>query len=681
MMRLLIVWIVGMGVLASCSVEKKATKAFRSGKYQNVISLYKNGKPKDQAKANYYIAESYRLTNRLKEAEPYYAKAGGAGVDKDSVQFYYAQALKANTKYDESRQQLDELIKRSSNEKLKARANNEYEGLANLASLKERSSYYKVKNLELLNTPGSEYAPVYLNNELYFTSSRGNGKIYEAEGKPYTGIFKVATRGANVDVATIQPLPYGIINDEFRNVGCPAFTPDGRTMVFAKGNTSKKKGGADVDLFRTQFRSGAWNEPVPVNINTQFKDEYDAVARKNSWDSSPSFSPDGRTLYFASNRPGGYGGTDLYSASMDSRGRFSRVRNLGPDINTSGNEMFPYVAEDGKLYFASDGHPGFGGLDLYAVKRASGKTTIENLGEPMNSNADDFGIFLFRPDRGFFTSNREGGKGDDDIYTFVNEDPNLKVVNYYLAGITYTPDSDSSLQILPNTRVSLLDANGEVMQDYVTGNDGKFLFRVYENEDYNLVGETDGYLVKRQEYTTRGKSVNPSTLKDLITNITLDTLVVLDKIEINKVFVLENIYFGFDSANIRPDAARELDKLAQLLIDNPEIKIEMGSHTDSVASNAYNYELSKRRAEATVSYLIKKGIAPDRLTARGYGEEFPIARNTNPDGTDNPEGRARNRRTEFKIIEVGVMPKPLLEDEFDEDKYFRKGGEIKKGND
>jgi outer membrane protein OmpA-like peptidoglycan-associated protein len=158
-------------------------------------------------------------------------------------------------------------------------------------------------------------------------------------------------------------------------------------------------------------------------------------------------------------------------------------------------------------------------------------------------------------------------------------------------------------------------------------------------------------------------------------------LVVLDKIEINKVFVLENIYFGFDSANIRPDAARELDKLAQLLIDNPEIKIEMGSHTDSVASNAYNYELSKRRAEATVSYLIKKGIAPDRLTARGYGEEFPIARNTNPDGTDNPEGRARNRRTEFKIIEVGVMPKPLLEDEFDEDKYFRKGGEIKKGND
>ncbi len=679
-MRILIFVFVVLA-MAGCSVEKKATKAFRHGKYQNVINLYQNSNPKEPAKANYFIAESYRLTNRLKESESYYAKAGGAGIDKDSVQFYYAQALKSNTKYDEARQQLEGLIRNTKNEKLKKRAEIEYSGLDELAKLKGSPSFYKVRNLEALNTPGSEYAPVYLNNELYFTSSRGGGKIYEAEGKPFTAIYKVATRGANVDVATIQPLPFGIINDESRNVGCAAFTPDGRTMIFAIGNTSKKKGGSDVDLYRSQFRSGAWTEPLPINVNTQFKDEYDAVARNNSWDSSPAFSQDGRTLYFASNRPGGYGGTDLYSAQMDSRGRFSRVRNLGPEINSAGNEMFPYVAEDGKLYFASDGHPGFGGLDLFVVKRSGGKTGVENLGEPMNSPADDFGIFLFRPDRGFFTSNREGGKGDDDIYTFVNEDPNLKVVNYYLAGITYTPDSDSTLQILSNTRVTLLDQSGELMQDYVTGNDGKFLFRVYEGEDYTLIGETDGYLVKRQPYTTKGKAADPTTLKDLVTNITFDTLIVLDKIELNKIFRLENIYFDFDKYDIRTDAATELDKLVQLLSDNPEIKIEMGSHTDSVGSLSYNYELSRNRAEATVAYLIRKGIAPDRLTARGYGEEFPIARNTNRDGTDNPDGRARNRRTEFKIIEVGVMPKPISsDDEFDEDKYFKKGGEIKKGN-
>ena len=173
------------------------------------------------------------------------------------------------------------------------------------------------------------------------------------------------------------------------------------------------------------------------------------------------------------------------------------------------------------------------------------------------------------------------------------------------------------------------------MQDYVTGDDGKFLFRVYENEDYNMVGETDGYLIKRQAYTTKGRGVDPSTLKDLITNITLDTMLVLDKIELNKIFVLENIYYNFNRAEIREDAAKELDKLVQLLIDNPEIKIELGSHTDSVDTDAFNLLLSQRRAESAVRYIVQNGIAPDRIVAKGYGESKPIARNTNPDGTDN----------------------------------------------
>jgi outer membrane protein OmpA-like peptidoglycan-associated protein len=241
-----------------------------------------------------------------------------------------------------------------------------------------------------------------------------------------------------------------------------------------------------------------------------------------------------------------------------------------------------------------------------------------------------------------------------------------------LQGITYTTDDEGNRKILPNTKVSVLDEKGELMQDFVTGNDGKFLFRVYENENYNMVGESDGYLVKRQAYTTNGKSVDPNTLKDLVTNIMLDTLMVLDKVEINKIFVLENIYYNFNKSDIRPDAAVELDKLVQLLIDNPEIKIELGSHTDSIDDNAYNIQLSQRRAESAVRYIVQHGIAPDRLVAKGYGEERPIARNTNPNGTDNPEGRQKNRRTEFKILEVGVVPKTLdSEDVFDEDRYFR----------
>jgi len=449
-------------------------------------------------------------------------------------------------------------------------------------------------------------------------------------------------------------------------------------MVYGKGNSGRKKDGYDVDLYMARFRNGVWMEPAPINVNTVIREE-DPNTTNYSWDSTPAFSPDGRTLYFASNRKirGAQGGTDIYSAQMDSRGRFTRIRNLGPEINTPGNEMFPYLAEDGRFFFASDGHPGYGGLDLFVMTRKNGKNVIENLGEPMNSNGDDFGIFLFRPDRGFFTSNRDGGKGDDDIYTFVNEDPDLKVINYYLQGITYYKDKDEKLQILPNTKVSLIDESGQEMQDYVTGNDGKFLFRVYANENYNLVGETDGYLTKRQEYSMEGKSVDPKTLKDLVTNITLDTLIVLDRKAAGEKFILENIYFGFNRDDINPDAAKELDKLAQILIDNPEIKIEMGSHTDSVDTYDYNIALSQRRAQSTVNYLIQKGISPDRLVAKGYGESQPIARNTNPDGTDNPDGRARNRRTEFKILEVNAIPKSIEEeegvniDEFDEDKYFR----------
>ncbi|MEQ9414655.1 MAG: OmpA family protein, partial [Cyclobacteriaceae bacterium] len=474
----------------------------------------------------------------------------------------------------------------------------------------------------------------------------------------FTKLYKAQTSGANVDLSTLAPLPERI-NTPNVNDGCVTFSPDGRIMIFAKGNTGKRKGNPDVDLYMSRFRNGEWEEPRQININ-----------QPDSWESTPAFGSDGRTLYFSSNRKGGFGGLDIYTAHMDSRGRFSRVRNMGPDINTSGNETFPYVSESNKLFIASDGHPGYGMLDMFEIKRANGRNVVENLGQPMNSNSDDFGIFLFKPDRGFFTSNRDGGKGDDDIYTFVNEDPNLKVVNYYLQGITMTPKQDSTLEVLANTKVTLLDVRGEVMQDFVTGNDGKFLFRVYENEDYTLVGETDGYLVKRQSYTTNGKSIPLESLKELVTNVTLDTLMVLDKLEKNKIFVLNNIYFDLDKSDIRSDAANELDKLVDLLTDNPEIKIELSSHTDSIASNSYNIQLSQRRAESTVAYLITKGIAPDRLVAKGYGEEKPIARNTNPDGTDNPEGRQRNRRTEFKILEIGIVQKKNF-DEFDEDKYFK----------
>ncbi len=546
--------------------------------------------------------------------------------------------------------------------------------LDNLEALKEimaKKNYYKVKNLSVINTSHAEYSPVYKNGELYFTSNRLSTKIYKATGTGFTDIYKARTKGARVDTTTLTKLPE-VINEPNANLGSITFSPDGKTMVFAKGNTGKRKGAEEVNLFISRYRNNAWSEPRILPIS-----------RPDAWDSSPAFSRDGRTIYFASNRnhPKAQGGIDLYSARMSSRGRFGKVKNLGTPINTPGDEMFPYVANDGKLYFSSTGHPGFGGLDLFVAARKSGQIVVTNLGSPINTPSDDFGMFLFKADRGFFTSNRPEGKGDDDIYTFVNEDPNLRTVNYFLHGVTLTRTEQDSAIILPNVRVSLIDFNDNILDEVLTDDKGDFNFRVYENENYVLMAAKEGedaqkYYVTRLDYTTVGRSIPQEQLTKLVTNVTFDTLMYLDPIIIDKAIVLENIYYDFAKWDIRPDAAQELDKLVNILKDNPEISIELSSHTDSVDTESYNMRLSQRRAESAVAYIVAAGIDPSRITAKGYGESRPIAPNTNPDGTDNPEGRQKNRRTEFKVTRIDEKTKvnPKEEDNadeyFNEDKYF-----------
>lgn len=647
-------------ILLSCSAEKKAQKAYEEGKYQEVINRYSKLAKKEPGNPEYpfLIAKSYLLSNRPQQSVPYYEEAIKKGMRADSAYMAYAYALKTVGKYEESRTQLEKVINQSKDDKILTLANNALEDLNRLEYLKEKQSYFRVKNLEEINSGAAEYSPVYNDGFLYFTSNRQVNKIYEATGTPFTDIYRVQTKAALVDTLTLHALD-NLINDPIINEGSVTFTPDGKTMVYAKGNSGKKKGTADVNLYITRYRNGQWSEPRMLNINNP-----------GYWDSTPAFSRNGRTLYFASNRPGGYGGTDIYQATMDARGRFRDIKNLGPEINTPGNEMFPYISDDGYMYFSSDGHPGFGALDLFVAKRVNGQIQIENMGEPMNSNADDFGIYLFKADRGFFTSNRFGGKGDDDIYTFINQDPNLKIVNYFLEGITMTREENGELKVLPRVQVKLLDYNDEVLDETVTEEDGKFNFRVYEHEHYTLVGEKVGdaenYFVTRVLFTTVGRAADRDTLTELVTDITYDTLLVLEKIEKNKVFVLQNIYYDFNKYDIRPDAAQELDKLVTILEDNPHIKIELSSHTDSVDTERYNLMLSQRRAESAVDYIVSQGIDRSRLIAKGYGESQPIAPNTNPDGTDNPEGRAKNRRTEFKIIDVAARP----DKGFNEDKYF-----------
>ena len=312
--------------------------------------------------------------------------------------------------------------------------------------------------------------------------------------------------------------------------------------------------------------------------------------------------------------------------------------------------MFPFVADDGRLYFASSGHPGMGGLDMFVASKRRGKIQVENLGIPVNTNADDFGLFLMKPNEGFFTSNREGGKGDDDIYQFVNHDPSIKIVNYYLAGTTVTTNENGRDEILPNVRVRLFDIEENILARANTDKDGKFKFRIDVEENYILLGEKPTYFTTRELYYTEGKTVSLARLPDYETDIVFDTLLRLDRIVIDKAIVLENIYYDLDRANIRSDAALELDKLVAVLVDNPEIRIELSSHTDSRQTHDYNQDLSQRRAQSAVDYIISEGIDTERLIARGYGETRLL--NKCADNVPCAEKEHQvNRRTEFKVIE------------------------------
>ena len=633
-----------------------------NAEFDAVISKLGDNPEKNSPEQNIMVGDAYRKSNRLAESIPFYQAAIKEGTPEESANLYLAQGLKVEQKYEEAEKILNSYLPKARDEKFKKMAEKELENLSQLEELHEKDSYYRVKNLQDINTERAEYSPVFSRNYLYFTTNREGSKIYRTTGTPFTDIYRVASKGANVNLSTLDALD-PIINHVDTNEGSVAISPDGNSMIFAKGNDGKATGYSEVNLFFTRFRSGRWTEPVPLSINVA-----------EAWDSTPTFTPDGTTLYFSSTRPGGYGGADLYQAKVNRRGRWVDVRNLGPEINTAGDEMFPYVSEDGSLYFSSDGHPGFGKLDMFRAVREAGHVTVANLGKPMNSSADDFGLFQYNLTRGFFTSNRKGGRGDDDIYTYINDDPDLRIVNYFLTGVTVTTDDAGEEIVLPNTKVSLTADNGDVIDEAFTGADGKFEFRVYPEEHYDLIGEKTDYFTVRNDFTTIGKTVDKRTLTELITNVNFETKIMMDPIVLEKPIVLDNIYYDLDKANIRSDAALVLDSLVQIMNDNPEIYIELGSHTDSRQTDEYNLNLSRRRAQSAVSYIIKSGIKSVRVTAKGYGESQLLIKEAQTE-----EEHQRNRRTEFKVLRYNPrdrnddLPPDEKVDEYD--RFFKDSSE------
>ncbi len=654
-------------ILQACNptmqAYKNGVKKFENGEYDLALKDFQKAAEGnyDPAQTNYLIAESYRLSNRYREAIPFYQKAMEAGATDPNARFQYAYALKASGQYDEARQQFAQFTENeSANKTLKERAAREVETLKITDRIKQKKAEITVLDLPF-NTPGAEFSPAVLNGELVMSASKKE-KIYKNNGQSMLGLYKIKIGEQPSEASGSPTLFSSSIFAEEANEGSPAFSHDGKTLVFARGNTGKRKGTLDVDLYLSRLVDGQWTEPSYLPVN-------DSLA----WDGSPSFSRDGKTVYFASNRAGGVGGVDLYRTNIDASGRFSKPVNMGKDINTAGDEMFPYVSPDNKLYFASDGHPGLGKLDLFVAVRSQGVVSIENLGIPFNTPQDDFGLVFFEDtDNGFFASNREGGKGDDDIYFFSNpvaktpdstilaqndptnpmnpNNPNYikgqpKVVRYFLEGTVLANNTASTP--IDSARVRILADSADVeLTTLTTGDQGTFgKYKLDEGKDYVLLVEKKGFITKREPFSMDGKSIPPIFLNKVLTDTTYRVTVRLDDLELNKTFTLENIYYDLDKYNIRSDAAEELDKLVQILKDNPTIKIELASHTDARATDAYNNNLSQQRAQSAVNYLISRGIETDRLTAKGYGERQLIVQNAKTE-----EEHQRNRRTEFTVL-------------------------------
>ncbi|MFD2999764.1 OmpA family protein [Pontibacter toksunensis] len=624
-----------MLVLGGCGASQylsKGDKRFEQEQFERAIEFYKQAlaNTNNPGEVNYKIAEAYRLSNRIAEAMPYYKAALDGNFRREDAYYYYGLALKANGQYEEALRQLQDYVRVGTSPQLKALAAREVETLGTLSNILRLTSPYKVANLEALNTEASEFAPYVLNNELVFSSTRGPGKEYMGNGEGFLNLYATTLTDSAAEMGGAVR-PYENINAEGIHDALATFTNEGRTMIFARGNEGTKKGRQNVDLFISNFRSGAWTDPQLLSINDP-----------QAWDSSPAFSPDGKTLYFSSSRRGGLGGNDIYKTTLDDNGRFSKPENLGPDINTAGNESFVSVGPDGTLYVASDGLPGLGNLDLFRIEK--GKPV--NMGPPINSPGDDFGIYIGMGNMGFFSSNREGGKGGDDLYRFVKS--GRKQVNFFVDGTLYQQTEGTGQRTaVPNSTVVLQDASGQRLRTATTDANGQFTFVLDSASTYSLVAEKPGFFTAREQITTVGKIPPQDELTEENNEVRLTATLVLNEIVREKAIVLENIFYDYDKANIRPDAAEELNKLVQILNDNPGISIELSSHTDARGSDAYNLDLSQRRAESAVEYIITQGIDRSRITARGYGENRLVV----PNATTEEEHQ-RNRRTEFKVVRI-----------------------------
>lgn len=634
-----------------------ANLAYESQEYFKAITLLKKAYSKEKDKANkaeiiYKIAQSYRFVNDTKQAETWYRKALKLKYPDDNIHLYYADALKANGEFEDAMESYNKYAELKPED---PRGKNGAEACALAQKWIDEPSRYVVDNEVQLNTKFMDFTPSYAAEDhktIYFTSSRNSASGNNVDGwtgEGFTDIFE-ATIDNKGKWSKPKPLPATI--NSIYNEGAAVMNSDFTEMIFTRCGV-KKKVKMGCELYRSKKSGGSWSEPELLPF---FKEtvENDSVSVTMG---HPALSADDKTLLFASDAEGGAGGRDIWMSKYDEeKKRWGKPANLSA-VNTPGNEMYPFLHKDGTLYFSSDGHIGMGGLDIFMAE-TQGETwgNVTNMRYPINSTGDDFAvIFENEQERGYFTSNREDGKGSDDIYSFL-----LPALKFTLSGTvidfkTKKPINDASISIVGTDGTSL---------ETTTDGSGKYNFELAPATSYVITaGKKDYYLNKTGKTTTVGFEED----KDLIQDFELDP--------INRVIDLPNIFYDLAKWDLRPESKVSLDGLVETLNDNPTIVIELGSHTDTRGSDSQNLALSQKRAQSVVDYLIENGIAQERLVAKGYGETTPKVLDVQVGSFEKgsvindafiaklsttelkEEAHQLNRRTEFKVLRNDYVPK------------------------
>jgi peptidoglycan-associated lipoprotein len=586
--------------LYSCKSAKlsDAEEKQRIGEYYEAAAIYRKVYTKTSPKKRdlrgyiaYRMAECNRLINNTAKATSAYMNAIRYDYPDSTVYLRMGQMLQKTGRYPEAIKNYDIYMENDPSNLL---AINGIQGCELAPGWKKNPTRYKVRRMDKFNSRRGEFSPMLAGDkydQLYFASSRSkdkDAKVSAITGQNNNNLFLVKQDEKGAWLAPVELEDE--VNTEY-DEGTPSFSPDGNTMYYTYC-AQDPEGPRTAEIYISTRSSAKWGKGTRATI---VKDSVTALGH-------PSISPDGKYLYFVSDAVGGFGGKDIFRARVAGND-FGPMENLGEEINTPGDEMFPYVRDSVTLYFASNGHPGMGGLDLFkATQDSTGKWNVENLGAPINSMGDDFGItFAGKEERGFFCSNRNDARGYDHIYSF-----ELPTITIFIEGIV----NDVDEYPIEDATVRIVGKDGLNVKVPVK-KDGTYRVELERDIRYVMMASARGYLNQNYELHTGPEEKNETYIVDFFLS------------PISKPVVIDNIFYDFDKATLRPESKKALDEMIKMLNDNPNVTIELGAHTDRKGTDQYNERLAQRRAQSVVDYLIAGGIEAARLEAKGYGESVP----------------------------------------------------------